>query len=175
MFHIHNFWARKKGPTLTHKSSAFSLHLFCLLLLGTRKCLDDNMANYNFWHFQVYGHDPVSFVVPCLDRPKEFMIGRGRDLCRLHWDFDQEPRKQDRSCKSDHWVVVMENVDRQLFNNRFNDGKCDPLGRLFAGKKAPFFSYFSAFSSICCFKKLVCLLLINSFVSNSESFKMSSK
>ena len=38
---------------------------------------------------QVYGNDPVSFVIPTT-KSKEFMIGRARDLCRLHWDFDQK-------------------------------------------------------------------------------------
>ena len=38
-----------------------------------------------------------------------------------------------------HWVVVMAKVDRlgpngEFYNNRFNDGKCDPLGRLWAGR-----------------------------------------
>ena len=37
-----------------------------------------------------------------------------------------------------HWVVVMAKVDRlgpngEFYNNRFNDGKCDSMGRLWAG------------------------------------------
>ena len=38
-----------------------------------------------------------------------------------------------------HWVVVMAKVDQvgpngEFYNNRFSDGKCDPLGPLWAGK-----------------------------------------
>ena len=95
---------------------------------------------------QVYGNDTVSFVIPISNKEKEFMIGRGRDLCRLHWDFAQkseEPSKsaddEGKSCSYEkplHWVVVMAKVDRhgEFYNNRFNDGKCDPLGRLWAGR-----------------------------------------
>lgn len=121
-------------------------------------------------YVNVYGNDPVSFVIPST-KAKEFMIGRGRDLCRLHWDFTQNPKEpahnagkeqdQGENCfeKPRHWVVVMAKVDRagpygkfgqnnyfgfkltngncEFFNNRFNDGKCDLLGRLWAGTMGP--------------------------------------
>ena len=62
------------------------------------------------------------------------MIARGRDLCRLHWDHSrQDPEDQD-GLKQGHWVVVLGKVDRGQSFNRFNDGKCDPQGRLWAGK-----------------------------------------
>ena len=66
------------------------------------------------------------------------MIGRGKELCRFHWDYDQEAVKSPEaetgaSFKRDHWVVVMAKVECGLYNNRFNDGKCDPMGRLWAG------------------------------------------
>ena len=72
----------------------------------------------------------MGFVIPSVNS-KQFMIGRGRDLCRLHWDVQQN--EEEKGFKRDHWVVVMAEVDRELPNNRFNDGKCDPKGRLWAG------------------------------------------
>lgn len=84
----------------------------------------------------VYGQDPVGFVVPVKDHEgQQFMIGRGRDLCLLNWNTEQNPEDD---CNDDHerplhWVVVMAKVDRGQHGNRFNDGKCDPKGRLWAG------------------------------------------
>jgi len=103
-------------------------------------------------YVDVHGNDPVSFVIPSARKENEFMIGRGRDLCRLHWDFAQKSEEhghngkegQGENCveKPLHWVVVMAKVDRlgpngEFYNNRFNDGKCDPLGRLWAGTMGP--------------------------------------
>ena len=69
------------------------------------------------------GKDPVSFVIPSI-KEKEFLIGKGRDLCRLQWDFKQNDGPK---------LVKMVEVDVEFRDNRFNDGKCDFMGRLWAG------------------------------------------
>jgi len=85
-------------------------------------------------YVNVYGNDPVSFVVPIRGKEgQEFMIGRARDLCRLHWDHARQDPETEDGGKLGHWVVVMGKVDRGQTYNRFNDGKCDPQGRLWAG------------------------------------------
>ena len=61
------------------------------------------------------------------------MIGRSRDLCRLHWDQARQERETEDGAKLGHWVVVLAKVDRGQTYNRFNDGKVDPQGRLWAG------------------------------------------
>ena len=82
----------------------------------------------------MYGNDTVSFVVPIQGKEgKEFMIGRSRDLCRLHWDQARQERETEDGAKLGHWVVVLAKVDRGQTYNRFNDGKVDPQGRLWAG------------------------------------------
>ncbi|KAJ8305532.1 hypothetical protein KUTeg_016077 [Tegillarca granosa] len=58
----------------------------------------------------------VSLVVPC--RKGGYIISIGRTLARLDWDTKK--------------VTMLVEVD-QGTNNRFNDGKCDPKGRLWAG------------------------------------------
>lgn len=58
----------------------------------------------------------VSLVVPC--RKGGYIISIGRTLARLDWDTKK--------------VTTLVEVD-QGTNNRFNDGKCDPKGRLWAG------------------------------------------
>jgi sugar lactone lactonase YvrE len=81
---------------------------------------------------QVYGQkDHVSFVVPIKGKPNEFMISRSREVCRLHWDVEQE--REDDGTMPRHWVVVLAKVDKGLISNKFNEGKCDPRGRLWAG------------------------------------------
>ena len=54
-------------------------------------------------------------------------LGKGRDLCRVHWDLNQN---------NEHHLVKMGEVDVEtnFHENRFNDGKCDSMGRLWAGK-----------------------------------------
>ena len=55
---------------------------------------------------QVYGQDPVSFVVPVKGHEgQQFMIGRGRDLCRLNWNTGQSPEENgnDDQERPLHW------------------------------------------------------------------------
>ena len=37
------------------------------------------------------GKDPVSFVIPSVNE-KEYLIGKGRSLCRLSWDYKQREK-----------------------------------------------------------------------------------
>ena len=82
---------------------------------------------------QVYGNDTISLIVPVKGKPNEFIVGRGREICRLHWDVTQE--REEDGAKPNHYVVVLAKVDHaHKSSNRFNDGKADPKGRLWAGK-----------------------------------------
>ena len=60
--------------------------------------------------------DSVGFVVP--RRTGGYVVGQGRSLVHVDW----ESRK----------VTKLHEVD-QGTKNRFNDGKCDPKGRVWAG------------------------------------------
>lgn len=61
--------------------------------------------------------DSVGFVVPC--RKGGYIVGLGRSLSHVDWDS----RK----------ITKLHEVDKET-KNRFNDGKCDPRGRVWAGK-----------------------------------------
>ncbi|XP_033737408.1 regucalcin-like [Pecten maximus] len=61
--------------------------------------------------------EPVSLVVPC--RKGGYIIGMGRKLAHLDWDSGK--------------VTVLHEVAPNGSNDRFNDGKCDSKGRLWAG------------------------------------------
>ncbi|PVD23871.1 hypothetical protein C0Q70_17145 [Pomacea canaliculata] len=62
--------------------------------------------------------DNVTFVIP--RKQGGLMVGLGRTISQLNW--------------SSHAVTKIVEVD-QGTNNRFNDGKCDAKGRLWAGER----------------------------------------
>lgn len=75
----------------------------------------------------VFGGSTVSFIVPVEGKPGTFIISRGRDVNLLTWNGEN---------KHDGNKVTLEpltSVENNLYINRFNDGKADPWGRLWAG------------------------------------------
>ena len=66
----------------------------------------------------------MSLVVPIRDSPGEFLISHGRDIVHIKWDH---------SNSNSLTQTVLVSVDSQAPGNRFNDGKCDARGRLWAG------------------------------------------
>ena len=62
------------------------------------------------------GDPAITLVVPC--KTGGYIIGRGRTLSHLDWDTQK--------------VTVLHEVEKGS-NHRFNDGKCDASGRLWAG------------------------------------------
>lgn len=65
---------------------------------------------------KIHFDDSVGFVVPC--RKGGCIIGLGRTLSHYDWDTKK--------------TTVLHEVDKGT-RNRFNDAKCDPTGRLWAG------------------------------------------
>lgn len=61
----------------------------------------------------------LSFIIPCQNDKNEFMISRDNKLVKANW-----------VTKSSQ---VIAEVDTDEDGNRFNDGKCDAKGRLWAG------------------------------------------
>ncbi|KAG0719642.1 Regucalcin [Chionoecetes opilio] len=70
---------------------------------------------------------PVTLVVPHAHTPNTYVISVGRDLALVTWP---DPAK-DAIVTSP--TAIIASVDPEHKDNRFNDGKCDPLGRLWAG------------------------------------------
>ncbi|XP_069191112.1 regucalcin-like [Procambarus clarkii] len=69
---------------------------------------------------------PVTLVVPHKTSTNTFVVSVGRDLVAVTW---ADPTKD---CVVTSYSVLA-TVDAQHSENRFNDGKCDDSGRLWAG------------------------------------------
>lgn len=76
--------------------------------------------------FYISGLNHVSFIIPVQGEKDKFLISIGRDLAIVAWDGQSE--------KVSHIEKIYE-IDNTptTLNNRFNDGKCDSTGRLWAG------------------------------------------
>ncbi|XP_050700348.1 uncharacterized protein LOC126987425 [Eriocheir sinensis] len=71
--------------------------------------------------------DTVSFAIPVEGQGDLYVIGQGRSLSLVEWP-ESDPDLHIREVK-----VTLHTVEGQKSGNRFNDAKCDPEGRLFAG------------------------------------------
>ncbi|XP_013787355.1 regucalcin-like [Limulus polyphemus] len=64
----------------------------------------------------------VSLVIPYASDPDKLVVTVDREIRQLSW--------KNQSCK------LLQEVDLDKPDNNFNDGKCDKIGRLWAGTKA---------------------------------------
>lgn len=69
----------------------------------------------------------MSLVIPVEGDRDLFLVGLGRSLAVVRWAVSDPDR---HAVKAE---AVLHTVDPQSPTNRFNDGKCDPQGRLWAG------------------------------------------
>jgi gluconolactonase len=74
--------------------------------------------------FCIFADDTVSLVVPC--ESGGYIVGVGLSLCHLDWDTKE--------------ITTLASVEPGS-GNRFNDGKCDVSGRLWAGIYVYVFMY----------------------------------
>ncbi|KAJ9573766.1 hypothetical protein L9F63_008849 [Diploptera punctata] len=74
--------------------------------------------------------DAVTLIIPIEGKKDQFVISVGRSLAIMTWDGV--------SCTPcDVQIVTTVDTDPKKVTNRFNDGKADPTGRLWAGTMAP--------------------------------------
>lgn len=78
----------------------------------------------------------VGFVVPVEGEPNQFVVGAERDIAIVEWDGFSE------TCQVVKVLAQVEQGDEIYDGNRFNDGKCDPRGRLYAGTMRYFGDHF---------------------------------
>ncbi|XP_037937573.1 regucalcin-like isoform X2 [Teleopsis dalmanni] len=76
---------------------------------------------------KIMGEDFASFVIPIEGKENEFAVGCGRRVVIVTWDGVAE------SCNVTGSLFEVQTNDDKFKDNRFNDAKCDPQGRLFAG------------------------------------------
>jgi len=75
---------------------------------------------------QIQGENLAGFVVPIEGTSKKFAVGCERRVVVVTWDGVSP------TCTVDRTLFEVQG-DKKFTHNRFNDGKCDPRGRLFAG------------------------------------------
>lgn len=66
-----------------------------------------------------------TFIIPIEGRPNHYVVGLDRRVVEIEWSGDDDTAKE---------VKTVVEVDAHDPQNRFNDAKADPRGRLFAGK-----------------------------------------
>ncbi|CAG9859542.1 unnamed protein product [Phyllotreta striolata] len=74
----------------------------------------------------IIGTSEVSLILPIKGEKGRFLISIGRDLAVITWDGESE------NVSNIEKILEVENSPDTL-SNRWNDGKCDRLGRLWAG------------------------------------------
>ncbi|XP_054728966.1 regucalcin-like isoform X1 [Anastrepha obliqua] len=89
------------------------------------------ILRYDYQENKVYGSkvegiDLAGFIVPIAGQSDKFVVGAGRSVVVVSWDGVSETSKVDR-------VLFSVQPGDKYVRNRFNDGKADPRGRLFAG------------------------------------------
>ena len=77
-------------------------------------------------YFMIFTGDEVSFVIPLEGTTDKFAITVGRNVAILTWDGES-------STPADVKYVCSVDNEKEVQNNRLNDGKADPTGRLWSG------------------------------------------
>uniref|UniRef100_A0A1A9W1H5 Regucalcin n=1 Tax=Glossina brevipalpis TaxID=37001 RepID=A0A1A9W1H5_9MUSC len=90
------------------------------------------LLRYNYKDDKVYqakieGEDLASFIIPVAGTSDTFAVGSGRRVIIVKWDGISTNAQVEKT------LFEVQKNDKRFEGNRFNDGKCDPKGRLFAG------------------------------------------
>ena len=90
-----------------------------------RKVVNDFMFNDLFSEDGPTGKT-VSFALPIKGRPDLLLIGHAHDMAGVRWPVDSPDTSTAKAVR----FTSVENGK----NTRFNDGKCDSQGRVYAGE-----------------------------------------
>lgn len=91
------------------------------------KLLRYSHAENKVYKAKIEGEDLAGFVIPVQGSANHFVVGAGRKVVLVLWDGVSN------SAQVEKVLFEVETNDKRFEGNRFNDGKCDPEGRLFAG------------------------------------------
>ncbi|CAH0557443.1 unnamed protein product [Brassicogethes aeneus] len=73
---------------------------------------------------------PVTLVIPVEGTDDTFLVSIGRKLLTVKWDGVSDKVSNVKE-------IIEVEKEPEVINNRFNDGKADPTGRLWAGTMGP--------------------------------------
>ncbi|KAJ8723565.1 hypothetical protein PYW08_003477 [Mythimna loreyi] len=104
-----------EGPHWDHGAQAL---YFVSIFDGTLHKLVDGS------HYKAKLDGMPTFVIPIEGKPNHFAVGLNRKVVEVEWEGGDGNAKVKRTIAE---------VDKEHPNNRFNDAKADPRGRLFAG------------------------------------------
>lgn len=106
---------------------AESQNLYYNDIYGTEySILRYSLADNKTYGAKIDGEPVVSFIIPVAGTTDQFAVGIGRRVGVVQWDG--------KSPKATLLRVALEVEDAEEFKqNRFNDAKADPSGRLYAG------------------------------------------
>lgn len=91
------------------------------------KLLRYSYAENKVYKAKIEGVDLAGFAIPVQSSPDRFVVGAGRRAVVVHWDGLSPNATVEKV------LFEVEMNEKRFDGNRFNDGKCDPRGRLFAG------------------------------------------
>ncbi|XP_055910556.1 uncharacterized protein LOC129944923 [Eupeodes corollae] len=98
--------------------------------LSAGKIMRYDYKQNKMYKCQIENEHFASFIIPIEGAPNKFAVGIERRIVIVPWDGISE------SCKVEKTILTVEHSDSKFDNNRFNDAKCDPHGRLFGGTMA---------------------------------------
>lgn len=104
---------------------AHSQNLYFVNIAGGDVFRYDAMENKTYGA-RIGGQEHVSFIIPVAETTDQFAVGLRRQVGVIQWDG--------RSPKAQLLRIAFEVEQSDEFkDNVFNDGKADPIGRLYAG------------------------------------------
>lgn len=95
--------------------------------IGAGKLLRYSYNENKVYKAKIEGIDLAGFVIPVENSTDRFVVGAGRKVIVVRWDGVSTTAQVEKV------LFEVEMNDKRFDGNRFNDGKCDPQGRLFAG------------------------------------------
>lgn len=70
----------------------------------------------------VHFDDTVTYILPYEEDADQFVVSKSKEICKLDWKKGT--------------LTTLSTVEKDVVGTRFNDGKCDSSGRLWAGTMA---------------------------------------
>lgn len=99
--------------------------LYFIDMYGVKGAIHRYDLKENKTYSAVVPEHPVNtFIIPVKDKTDQFVVSSGKKVLLVEW------AGKDGGAKV---LKVLAEVEQKMTETRFNDAKCDPSGRLYAG------------------------------------------